>query len=225
MALPIKIQLGRLVAALSEGGGDYTPVPTRLQAHSQGSVSPLERGHEIVRSVRRALEAIDGFMHRTVDQVKIHEMALLSLAEFIYGSAFDTHQAEILEFFGATCPSQGIIVTAPRRFGKTICLAMLNAALLYACPGIEIYCVANSEDATHALRKLTKRYLVEVFHMADTKENFPEDNATHLRLANGNTMVYQSATKGDSCTFLFCLRTVRYFIYRPQLTCTAFRAP
>lgn len=202
--LSIYDQLLRMAAAIKEEAEMETVTPTRLQTYEEGKLTPLQMGHRIRQEILRNLQIIsDGYINRNVDQVKIHDQMLASCSGFIYGSAMDTHLAEIIEFNGGEDLKSGSMVTAPRRYGKTETLVMFYCALLVSCPTCEVLCIANSEDACHGLRTKTLNLFENVYGMKKTLEFFLVNNHTHLQLANKNTIHFFSATKGNACTFIF----------------------
>lgn len=107
----------------------------------------LERGHGVIDDIHRTLQKLDEYRPRTIRQIQVHEEIIASLAKFIYQNDMIVHELEIKKRNRWTDTKHGLVLSAPRRFGKTESLAMIIAALLYSCPKIEISCVSNSGNA------------------------------------------------------------------------------
>ena len=100
-------------------------------------------GFQRMTRCRHALEAIDrrGWL-RSFHQRMFHENFIRACARIFWkrephGTFARDHQ-KILEVNGWDHLSQEVLVSTPRRFGKTISVSMFAAAMLYSCPNLEM---------------------------------------------------------------------------------------
>lgn len=92
---------------------------------------------------RQALDALDrrGWQ-RSFHQRMFHDNFIRACARIFWkrdphGTFAKDHQ-RILEVNGWDHLSQEVLVSTPRRFGKTISVSMFSAAMLYSCPNLEM---------------------------------------------------------------------------------------
>lgn len=100
-------------------------------------------GFERMKKCRRALDALDrrGWQ-RSFHQRMFHDNFIRACARIFWkreahGVFAQDHQ-KILEVNGWDHLSQEVLVSTPRRFGKTISVSMFAAAMLYSCPNLEM---------------------------------------------------------------------------------------
>lgn len=92
---------------------------------------------------RQALEAIDrrGWL-RSFHQRMFHDNFIRACARIFWKreehGVFAKDHQRILEVNGWDHLSQEVLVSTPRRFGKTISVSMFAAAMLYSCPNLEM---------------------------------------------------------------------------------------
>jgi hypothetical protein len=106
--------------------------------------SKLEcNGFQRIRKCRQGLEAIDrrGWQ-RSFHQRMFHDNFIRACARIFWkrephGTFARDHQ-RILEVHGWDSLSQEVLVSTPRRFGKTMAVSMFAAAMLYSCPNLEM---------------------------------------------------------------------------------------
>ncbi len=92
---------------------------------------------------RQALEAIDrrGWL-RSFHQRLFHDNYIRACARIFWKrephGVFAKDHQRILEVNGWDHLAQEVLVSTPRRFGKTISVSMFAAAMLYSCPNLEM---------------------------------------------------------------------------------------
>jgi hypothetical protein len=92
---------------------------------------------------RQALEAIDrrGWL-RSFHQRMFHDNFIRACARIFWKreehGVFAKDHQRILEVNGWDHLAQEVLVSTPRRFGKTISVSMFAAAMLYSCPNLEM---------------------------------------------------------------------------------------
>jgi hypothetical protein len=100
-------------------------------------------GFQRMQKCRQGLDAIDrrGWQ-RSFHQRMFHDNFIRACARIFWkrekhGTFAKDHQ-RILEVNGWDHLSQEVLVSTPRRFGKTISVSMFAAAMLYSCPNLEM---------------------------------------------------------------------------------------
>lgn len=117
---------------------------TALQNYLHTGDRPEEcNGFQRMQKCRQGLEAIDrrGWQ-RSFHQRMFHDNFIRACARIFWknekhGTFAKDHQ-KILEVNGWDHLAQEVLVSTPRRFGKTISVSMFAAAMLYSCPNLEM---------------------------------------------------------------------------------------
>lgn len=131
----------------------YIPPKTRLEeVTDMATVSALERGHMIVEKIRETMQIIDELyvisptkpFERTRDQRLFHDKMIESLFPFIYASAYHINEIAIKKYNRVREIHTANALSAPRRFGKSVCLAIIMAVLFMSVPFMEICFIAQS---------------------------------------------------------------------------------
>lgn len=139
--------LGRLRGDVQGEEGRTTPsildATTRGQEGAAGGGSDLLKytGFDRMEMCRQALESIDrqGWK-RSFFQKRFHEKFLSATARAFWKleepGRFARDHHKILQLNGWDDITQEILISTPRRFGKTIAVSMFAAALIYSAAGI-----------------------------------------------------------------------------------------
>lgn len=117
---------------------------TVLQNYLHTGDRPQEcSGFHRMQKCRQGLEALDrrGWQ-RSFHQRMFHDNFIRACARIFWknekhGTFAKDHQ-KILEVNGWDHLAQEVLVSTPRRFGKTISVSMFAAAMLYSCPNLEM---------------------------------------------------------------------------------------
>lgn len=139
-----------------------------VNAQSRRSVSiagnlmaPRMDGFQRMEKCRIALDALDqGGWKRSYHQRMFHEAYIAACARPFWkldppGSFARAHQ-RILEINNWDSLSQEILISTPRRFGKTISVSMFAAALMFSCAGCEVSIYSTCKRiSTKLLRNVT----------------------------------------------------------------------
>ncbi len=135
--------------------------------------SALEQGHDNIVKIHAIFKRLDECMgmSRTPTQAKIQNMAIATCAPSIYGKAFDTNRLAIMKKnrWGANDLAPWLVVTMPRRAGKTTSNCQLALALLAAIPNMKIVVVAP----TLKQAELFVKQVADYFHEAKMSREFP----------------------------------------------------
>jgi hypothetical protein len=100
-------------------------------------------GFQRIRRCRQALEALDrrGWQ-RSFHQRMFHDNFIRACARIFWKreppGRFAREQCEILRRNNWSHIQQEVLISTPRRFGKTISVSMFAAAMLYSCPNLEM---------------------------------------------------------------------------------------
>jgi hypothetical protein len=113
---------------------------------------------------RQGLEALDrrGWL-RSFHQRMFHDNFIRACARIFWkreahGIFAKDHQ-RILEVNGWDHLSQEVLVSTPRRFGKTISVSMFAAAMLYSCPNLEMSIYSTCKRISQKLLRNIQKFL------------------------------------------------------------------
>lgn len=146
---------------------------------------PLELG-------RRRFAQMQSWMNDklqcTPQQRQFHEAFLHASLPWIYTpEAFFQNQSEILGTEQVYRPY--IVVSCPRRFGKTTAVSVFAAAALRFCAGVTVSVFSTGKRASSGLSEAVAKFLAP--------ERFRKHNQEELFLQNGSKLFsYPSSTKG-----------------------------
>lgn len=161
------------------------PQTARDRAIKRKQLTRLELGHHYMRTVRKYMTRYDEGDHpRTPDQILIQERCLAALARYCYGEELAANELEIKRVNGFTDVKQEVLITAARRVGKSMIIAMLMAAILNTFPRVEICIFASGSRAaggTMGLMGLVKMFLTKYYDYT----NFEKSTDQHLYVEVG----------------------------------------
>lgn len=127
--------------------------------HQQGMT-----GFDRLNLCRKALDALDrrGW-ERSFHQRLFHDNFLRACARIFWktypAGEFDRCHEKILESNGWDSLRQEILVSTPRRFGKTISVSMFAAAMLYSAPRLEMSIYSTCKRISQKLLSNVKKFL------------------------------------------------------------------
>ena len=113
---------------------------------------------------RKGLEALDrqGW-DRSYHQRQFHEQFIRACVRIFYKSepagTFQRDQQRLLQRNGWNNLSQEILISTPRRFGKTISVSLFAAAMLYSAPRVELSIYSTCKRISQKLLRNIKRFL------------------------------------------------------------------
>lgn len=132
-------------------------------------------GFRRMQLCRQALDALDrrGWC-RSFHQRLFHEEYLKSCTRVFFKrdgpGAFARAHNRILELNTWDSMPQEILVSTPRRFGKTISVSMFAAAMLFSCPNMELSIYSTCKRISQKLLRNIVRFLELIF----TEMNVPQ---------------------------------------------------
>lgn len=125
-------------------------------------------GFTRMQKCRDALNAIDtkGW-NRSFHQRMFHDQFIRASARVFFkndppGSFARAHQA-ILDMNSWETLSQEVLISTPRRFGKTISVSMFAAAMIYAAPDVEISIYSTCKRISQKLLRNVQKFLSIIY--------------------------------------------------------------
>jgi hypothetical protein len=140
-------------------------------------------GFERMLECRRALDSLDrrGWK-RSFFQRKFHEKFLCATARAFWKvdppGQFAKDYQKILEVNGWDEISQEILISTPRRFGKTISVSMFAACLIYSAAGAEVSIYSTCKRISQKLLRNVAKFLDLIYQ---------EEGSTRHRVINCNS--------------------------------------
>ncbi len=117
-----------------------------------------------IKECRRGLEALDrqGW-NRSYHQRQFHEQFTRACARIFYKSeppgVFQRDHQRLLQVNGWPNLSQEILISTPRRFGKTISVSLFAAAMLFSAPQVELSIYSTCKRISQKLLRNVKKFL------------------------------------------------------------------
>ena len=142
---------------------------TAIERH-MGSFQTIENmnGIKRIQLCRQGLEALDrrGW-NRSFHQRMFHEEYLKSCTRVFFKrdgpGAFSRAHSRVLEVNGWDSTPQEILVSTPRRFGKTISVSMFAAAMIFSCPNMELSIYSTCKRISQKLLRNIVKFLELIF--------------------------------------------------------------
>jgi len=139
-------------AGEEEGGAEQT----QDELDGMGVRLPIDQyqGDANMRTLQKLLSRVDarGF-ERSAQQLEFHQAFMKAAARVIYLGDWETERPMIMEKYGWDRCNSEVLISTPRRFGKTYSIAIFCACLALAL-GLEIVVFS---PARRASRKLLER--------------------------------------------------------------------
>ena len=158
---------------------------TALENYLAVSAQARCNGFQRMQKCRQGLEAIDrrGWQ-RSFHQRMFHDNFIRACARIFWkreppGTFAKDHQ-KILESNGWDSLSGEVLVSTPRRFGKTISVSMFAAAMLYSCPNLEMSIYSTCKRISQKLLRNIQKFLELIYleigcpHMKEIRVNMEE---------------------------------------------------
>ena len=125
-----------------------------------GTVGAFDR----IDMCRKGLEALDrqGW-NRSYHQRQFHEQFIRACARIFYKTeppgTFQRDHQRLLQGNGWNNLSQEILISTPRRFGKTISVSLFAAAMLFSAPRVELSIYSTCKRISQKLLRNIKKFL------------------------------------------------------------------
>ena len=131
-----------IVSFLNKRFGSVSAFYSDAQTATE-TTSAKRDGFARIKTLRSALAALDrGGWERSYHQRCFHEQFLNAVIKILFKTdppgSFERSYPRLLELNNWSEIRQEVLISTPRRFGKTISVCLFVAALMFACPSIEI---------------------------------------------------------------------------------------
>ena len=125
-------------------------------------------GFSRIKKLRSALAALDkGGWERSYHQRCFHEQFLNAVVRVLFKTAppghFERSYPRLLELNNWETIRQEILISTPRRFGKTISVCLFVSALVFACPNLEVSIYSTCKRISCKLLRNCTRFL-QIIH-------------------------------------------------------------
>ena len=123
--------------------------------------SQVAEGHKIADRIRALLDTFKRSEHQKV----MHDHFLKCIAKQIYKDAIYEHELEILEYNKWTDLDSAVVISAPRRFGKSYGVGMFCACVLQCMPNAEISIFSTGSRASGAsgIGGIVQKFILDHF--------------------------------------------------------------
>jgi hypothetical protein len=127
-----------------------------------------------IKECRRGLEALDrqGW-NRSYHQRQFHEQFIRACARIFYKTeppgVFQRDHQRLLQVNGWQNLSQEILISTPRRFGKTISVSLFAAAILFSAPCVELSIYSTCKRISQKLLRNVKKFLELIYTELDVQ--------------------------------------------------------
>jgi len=133
-----------------------TGLQSRLEASRATEQQQVMSGFSRMQCCRDALSFLDeNGWRRSYHQRLFHDDFIRACARIFWkreaAGKFSREQCEILRRNNWSHIQQEVLISTPRRFGKTISVSMFAAAMLYSAPGVEISIYATCKRISQKL--------------------------------------------------------------------------
>lgn len=119
--------------------------PTRLDSILGNTESEVEKGHAVMDEIRRILCVTDAQSFRSEAQVLSHSKMLCCVLVAVYGNLYYSNERKILAYNNIEKLEKGVLITAPRRNGKSDTIVRFVVACLLSIPKFKILIIAASK--------------------------------------------------------------------------------
>lgn len=183
----------------------------------------LAKCHATMDRIREYLQVFDEKwgartserFERTRDQRLIHDVIIASVVRFVYGDLYGPNEIKIRKYNRISKVHAAIAFSAPRRFGKSMAIAIIVAILFMAVPGMEIIILAQGSRAAGKkagmlgiIKEIIKVCFGEIKYDTDDKEHLialiPDKRAIHAYSAKaGDGYVFPSSSSSSTVSFIY----------------------
>eukprot|EP00961_Rhodomonas_salina_P036716 493346-Rhodomonas_salina.1 len=155
---------------LQDEGGDACAAPSSALRQHMRKYDAFDgmNGFARMETCRRALEALDrrGW-ERSYHQKVFHDQYIRACARIFFKhdgpGAFDRAHQKILEVNGWDSLPQEVLISTPRRFGKTISVSMFAAAMIFSCPKFELSIYSTCKRISQKLLRNIVKFLETIY--------------------------------------------------------------
>ncbi len=134
-----------------------------LGTGSRTAYGSAETGEGRLKSLINALNRLDALGYRrSKGQRQFHRAFIGACLKKIYGEAIYADLAKLLREYDLDQLKSDVIICTPRRFGKTMSVALFVAAYLYTQPNAEISIFSTARRASRKILALVWQMVVRL---------------------------------------------------------------
>lgn len=134
-------------------------IKPRWEYYTDTSASNVCNGDIKIKALLDALSKIDKTYNRSPGQRTFHKAFIAATLKKIYGSDISQNISRLLKEFDLTEIRSDIIITTPRRFGKTWAVAQFVAAYIVTQPDAEVNIYSTGRRASRKLLVLVAKFV------------------------------------------------------------------
>ena len=187
--------------------GVRTALDRHMRATTAGAADAKLNGFKRMQLVRDALEAMDrqGW-DRSHHQRVFHEVYLKACVRVFFKrdgpGAFARSHNRVLELNGWDATPQEVLVSTPRRFGKTISVSMFAAALIFAAPAMELSIYSTCKRISQKLLRNIMKFLDLIYIELGVApyKTLRQNSEVALLLHGRRTLLFFVTRRRRSCT-------------------------
>jgi hypothetical protein len=195
-----------------DGDGSILAIDRHMSSYAR---TENMNGFRRMQLCRQALDALDrrGWS-RSFHQRLFHEEYLKSCTRVFFKrdgpGAFARAHNRILELNSWDATPQEILVSTPRRFGKTISVSMFAAAMLFSCPNMELSIYSTCKRISQKLLRNIVRFLEIIFAELNVQPyKFVRHNQEEVHVAGNEGQVEESPLYLFVCVVCYCTGVLR----------------
>jgi hypothetical protein len=139
-------------------------VPSLLKQYRFNLENEVTNAWTRMRKCTLALEALDrqGWK-RSFHQKQFHDQFMRASVRVFYKTetdgVFEREHKQLLEHFGWDSLPQEMLISTPRRFGKTISVSLFCAAMIFAAPRVEISIYSTCKRISQKLLQNVSKFI------------------------------------------------------------------
>jgi hypothetical protein len=167
----------------------------------------LQRGHAIMDSIRAHFEILDQILPRSAEQIDVHDAMTAASVGIVYGEAMSTHEIEVIRYNNFNDTLNKLLLSAPRRLGKTFAIAMAIAVFFLCIPNVKFVIVSQAKRSAGAdvgILATVKKMLWDVFGYKDFDRSNSEQITGKFGEGDERRISSYSAGSGDAYGKFFC---------------------
>ena len=141
-----------------------------------------------IQQIKTIRTLLDTKFKRYEVQKILHDKFVNVILRVVFKDLLDKYPDQIREILHIDDFTQEVIVTAPRRFGKTWAVAMIVAVLLVVLPNIRVAVFSTGKRASQALMQMVKQYLKgNPFNLNDKLFQYDREDQIWMKYGTNDT--------------------------------------
>jgi hypothetical protein len=154
-------------------------VSERWKYYTDDSSNEIKKecvGDKRLDTILECLETLDkrGYM-RSNQQREFHKSMIVACLYKIYGSELNRNLVKLLKRFGVTEVKQDVIFITPRRYGKTMAVALYATAYMMSIPGTTVSIYSTGKRASKRLLGLVGKMIIDLNGSKNVIKSFNQE--------------------------------------------------